>query len=194
MMTGILLAALMMSGTTPSNTVDVSGSVFLPKNRPAAQAVVFLEGGVKAKPLSKVVIDQRNKQFIPRILAIPANTLVEFPNNDSIYHNVFAYYDAKKFDLGMYPRGAKKEVRFEKVGVVAILCNVHPEMSAFIYIVDTPFYAVTDNRGKFQIKEVPAGEYTLNGWHESGVTFSQKVIVKAGSGASFELNLARNKK
>jgi hypothetical protein len=122
---------------------------------------------------------------------ITPGTTVQFPNNDTVFHNVFAYFEAKRFDLGMYPRGATRSVTFEKPGVVSVLCNVHPQMSAFIVIVDTPYYAAADRDGSFRIKGVPPGTYTLRAWHESGARLERTVTVGADA-APLSLTLERH--
>jgi plastocyanin len=160
---------------------ELSGTVTLPNGQPAIQAVVYIEGGKKSEPLTHAMVDQRHKTFLPHVSVVTVGTTVRFPNDDTVFHNVFAYYDAKKFDLGMYPKGASRSVTFDKPGVVALLCNIHSEMSAYIMVVDTPYYAVTDSKGRFMI-DLPAGHYTLHGWCETGQTVS--VPVDAADGAA----------
>ena len=162
--------------TSPVLADDVSGQVSSPRVV-ARDAVVYLESYRKAQPLPRAVIDQRDKTFIPHVSVVTTGTSVQFPNNDSVFHNVFAYFNAKKFDLGMYPRGASKSVTFEKKGLVSLLCNVHSEMSAFIVVVDTPYYAVSDRQGRFLIRGVPSGAYVLHVWHESGGSYSRAVAI-----------------
>ncbi len=164
----------------PADTTDFSGQVARFGKVSAKECVVYLEGAKRAEPLKRAVVDQRSKVFIPHVSVITRGTTVQFPNNDSVFHNVFAYYDAKKFDLGNYPRGASRSVTFDKTGVVAILCNIHAEMSAYILVVDTPYYTVTDSKGRFSIHNVPPGEYTLHAWHESGFALQKRIAVKMG--------------
>lgn len=168
----------------------VAGQVHLTGRGGAREAVVYLEGQKKAAPLPHAIVDQREKTFVPHVSVVTQGTTVQFPNNDTVFHNVFAYFKATKFDLGMYPRGAKKTWKFDKTGIVALLCNVHSDMSAYIMVVDTPYYAVTDRDGHFRIPNVPAGTYTLHAWHESGATYSQPVTVATGGGP-LDLTLAR---
>src|SRR5438046_2299254 len=113
-----------------ANATDISGQAYLPGNREAREAVVYLEGGAKAAPMPKAGADQGNKRFIPHVSVVTVGTRVQFPNNDTVFHNVFAYFHAKKFDLGMYPQGATKTQTFDRPGLVAVLCNVHSDMSA----------------------------------------------------------------
>ena len=184
---GLILSNL-IAGPQPGH---LAGQAFLPRDRAAREAVVTLEGAAKADPLTGLVIDQRDKLFAPHVSVITAGTTVSFPNNDSVFHNVFAYFNAKKFDLGVYPRGATKKVRFDKKGVVALLCNVHSEMSAYIYVTDTPYYAVTDKQGRFDIRNVPPGTYILHAWHESGSVLSQTITITANA-APMTLKLTRH--
>src|SRR6185295_5385878 len=100
-----------------------------------------------AKPLSAeplhVRMVQKNKKFEPRLLAIPIGSSVDFPNQDPFFHNVFSLYNGKRFDLGLYEAGGSKTVRFDKAGVSFIFCNIHPEMTATVFVVSTPYYAVS---------------------------------------------------
>lgn len=162
-----------------ARAAELSGHVLLPHRGVAREAVVYLEGGRKAGPLAHVVVDQRDKTFLPHVTVITQGTTVSFPNNDTVLHNVFAYYNAKKFDLGVYPRGASKRVTFDNPGVVALLCNVHSDMSAYICVVNTPYYTITDDQGRFRLHDIPPGSYTLHAWHESGSAAVQTVTVAA---------------
>ncbi len=179
-----------MVGVACAHAADVTGTARLAGGRIAGQSVIWLEGAAKSKPLPKFVVDQRDRAFVPHISVVTAGTKIDFPNNDFVYHNVFAEYDAKKFDLGMYPRGSKKEVRFDKPGLVALLCSVHSEMSAYVMVVDTPYYAISNKKGGFTIPNVAPGEYTLKAWHESGQKVVQKVKVTA-SGLKIDPELSR---
>lgn len=172
---GLLLG--LASGATAGS---VNGQAMLSGKGAAGEAVVYLEGSVKSRPLTRATVDQRNKMFMPHVSVVTQGTLVRFPNDDTVFHNVFAYFQAKKFDLGMYPRGATKTVTFDKPGLVVLLCNVHSDMSAYIMVVDTPYYAVTDKQGRYCIPNVPSGTYMLHAWHESGAELTQTVTVNAG--------------
>lgn len=190
---GMALGFVLLFGPGSVQAAEVSGKATLANKGAARQAVIYLEGHRKSTPMTKVIIDQRDKVFIPHVTVVTVGTTVEFPNNDTVFHNVFAYFQAKKFDLGMYPRGASKCVTFDKPGLVALLCNVHSEMSAYIMVVDTPYFAVTDAQGNFRIRDVPPGTYTLRAWHESGAELKQTVTVKA-DGGPLNLVLSRSGK
>ena len=191
--TVLCAAALSYVPATSVLAGDVAGNVsIVKKGAPVAlrDAVVYLEGAKKAVPLQKAVIDQRDKIFSPHVLVVTRGTKVAFPNNDTVLHNVFAYYNAKKFDLLVYARGETKTQTFDKTGVVALLCNIHSEMSAYIIVVDTPYYAVSDKKGRYQIKDVAPGTYTLHVWHESGAQLTQSVTI-TGKDADLPLSLTK---
>jgi plastocyanin len=108
---------------------------------------------------------QKDKRFVPSLLVLPVGSVVDFPNLDPWFHNVFSLYQGKRFDLGLYQAGAQKSVRFDKPGVSYLFCNIHPEMSAAIVAVDTRWYGVSDARGHVVISGVPEGRYELHAWH-----------------------------
>jgi len=154
------------------NAEPVSGRVTLPNGRPADQAIVWFTGSVRPKPLSKAVVDQHDRTFIPHVSVVTVGTRVDFPNNDVIFHNVFTEFNSTKFDLGTYPKGTKKTQVFAKPGLAVIMCRIHPDMGAYIMVVDTPFYAMTDKKGEYKIPDMPAGHYSVQVWHESGAKAS----------------------
>ncbi|MCX6154797.1 MAG: methylamine utilization protein [Candidatus Kapabacteria bacterium] len=131
--------------------------------------IVYIEkiNGLQfSPPSSPVVMDQKDLTFIPHVLPILIGTTVVFPNSDITRHSVFSSAKIKKFDFGTYEQGSKKSLVFDKPGLVPLLCHVHPEMSAYIYVLETPYFAVTNESGRFIIKNVPAGRYKLSTWHE----------------------------
>jgi plastocyanin len=141
-------------------TKKVSGS---------ADAVVWLtpyEGRVAVQPGPMARLVQKNKQFLPHLLAITAGTTVEFPNRDPFFHDVFSIYHGRPFDLGLYESGTARKVVFTKPGVSFIFCNIHPEMSAVVLVLQTPYFAETESDGRFQIAHLPPGRYKLEIWHE----------------------------
>jgi plastocyanin len=117
-------------------------------------------------PARRFKIVQRRKRFEPRLLAVPVHAVVDFPNLDPFFHNVFSLFDGKRFDLGLYEAGASQSVTFDRPGVSYIFCNIHPEMSALVVVTDTPLYAISDAAGKFSIPGVPPGRYLVSVWHE----------------------------
>lgn len=154
--------------------------------RPHANVVVWLEEGPDGtRPDTRQpVMDQRNLQFLPQVLAVRVGTTVRFPSEDRVFHNVFSFRDGKKFDLGLYPVGAVKFVRFDQPGVSRLFCNIHPKMAAYIVAVDSSYFATTDERGAFNI-DVPAGNYSYYAWRAGGDLVKGTVTV--GSGAALEV-------
>lgn len=142
--------------------------------------VVFLEGPVGAKPeppkTPLQVVVQKDAQFSPHILPIVVGTTIEWPNHDEIYHNAFSWSDPKKFDLGLYKDIAKKVV-FDKPGRVDVFCSIHSAMHCIVLVLENPFFAATDGRGRYSIANVPAGTYKLTAWHERLPSQSQTVTV-----------------
>ena len=112
---------------------------------------------------------QKNKSFDPHILVVPVGSVVEFPNRDPFFHNVFSLFEGKRFDLGLYEAGSTRNVHFDKPGICYIFCNIHPEMSAVVIALDTPYYAVSNGHGELVITGVPAGRYLLRVWSEASL-------------------------
>lgn len=117
-------------------------------------------------PARPAVIDQKSLRFAPHVLAILAGTTVEFPNDDPLLHNVFSISNAKRFNLGLYGKGAARSVRFDQPGIVQLLCNVHQEMSAYIVVLKNPYYTVAGAGQKFHIAKVPPGRHRVRCWQE----------------------------
>ena len=137
--------------------------------RDSRDVVIYIDripGKTFAPPTEPVRLDQRSFMFTPHVLPILAGTNVAFPNSDEIRHNVYSPFPPDKFTLGTYPSGRIMYHTFSKPGVITLLCNVHAEMSAFVIITETPYFAVTDSQGNYSIPNVPAGTYTLRTWYE----------------------------
>jgi plastocyanin len=142
-----------------------------------------------AQPKAAPRLVQKNKSFEPRIVILTAGTAVEFPNRDPFFHNVFSLFDGKRFDLGLYEAGGTRMVHFDKAGISYIFCNIHPEMSAVVVAVATPYYALTDRAGNVSLKGVPPGRYMLHLWNERAIpgaaeAATRELTIAAGS-ASF---------
>jgi plastocyanin len=110
---------------------------------------------------------QKDKMFTPRLLVMPVGSTVSFPNHDPFFHNVFSFFNGRRFDLGLYQSGQSRSIVFNRVGVSYIFCNIHPEMSAVIITLDTPYFAYPDEHGDVKIAGVPPGNYTLQVWSEA---------------------------
>jgi plastocyanin len=173
----MLIAFILMSFVKTDSIV--SGRIAFANGRPAPSAVItFISPDrPKPKPLAKAVVDQRDRTFLPHVSVVTVGTQVDFPNNDIVFHNVFTEFNSTKFDLGNYPKGTSKSQVFKRPGLAVILCSIHPDMGAYVMVVDTPYYALSDKKGRFQISGVPAGRYTVEVWHESGAKSTSEVTI-----------------
>jgi len=134
-----------------------------------ANVVVWLtpiDEPASSTPMQHVRMVQKNKRFVPHQLVITKGTKVEFPNEDPFFHNVFSIYKGKRFDLGLYEAGGSRSVEFDRPGVSFIFCNIHPEMSGIIIVLDTPYFAESNSAGDVHIANVPPGRYRLDVWYE----------------------------
>jgi plastocyanin len=153
----------------------------------ATRSVVFLQsaprGAFEQVEPSRAVMDQRNETFVPHVLAVTTGTTVEFPNSDRIYHNVFSLSKPARFDLGRYPTGRSKSVRFDRAGIVRVFCDIHSHMNAFILVFSHPYFAMTDDDGRFRIGNVPPGSYGLVAWNE-GTSSEPRTVTVSESGTT----------
>ena len=169
-----VLPALAAAPTAVRGTVTVKGA------KTNADAVVTLEApGLKLDPSAEPFrIDQKGFRFIPHVTVIQTGSTVRFLNNDNEPHNV--YSPEGRYNLGTWPTGDTKDYTFKKPGIYTQLCNVHPDMLAYVVVVDTPYFAVTDAAGAFLIRNVPPGKYRLVAWHEKKDGLEQDVQVVVG--------------
>lgn len=154
------------------------------------QALVYLdkvEGKEFASPKKNPFVSQKSLIFSPHILPVVKGTTVDFTNDDSVVHNVFAPPGSvKRFNLGTYGAGVTKTVTFDKLGEVTLLCNVHSEMVGYVIVLQNPYFALTDRKGNFEVKNVPPGTYTFKVWHEKLKEVSQEIVVEAGKTVTVE--------
>lgn len=191
----IFLGALLLAGLAWAG--DVKGKVEVQGLRSAESIAVYIDtipGKKFDPPAQHVTIDQRKMTFSPRVTVVLQGTTVDFLNSDPVGHNVYwpSISGNKKLahNLGTWPKGEKKAFQFNDAGVASLLCNVHPEMSGYIVIVATPYFAVTDKDGAFEIKDVPPGTYTLKTWSEDGKPTTQSITV-AGASTSVDLTVKK---
>ncbi len=176
----ILVIALGVSNQAPGGTIK--GKVAARGARDNANAVVYIEklpDKTFPAPKKHAQLDQKNLTFHPHVLPVLAGTTVDFLNSDDVLHNVFSPDKcADNFNLGTWPKGQIRSYTFKEPGCQpVILCNVHPEMEAYVVVLSTPYYAVSEKDGGYEIKDVPAGKYTLRIWHEKLKGESQEVTV-----------------
>ena len=137
----------------------------------------------------RAVLDQRDERFVPHVLAVTTGTVVDFPNSDRIYHNVFSLSKPKSFDLGRYAAGRSKSVTFDRPGIVRVFCDIHSHMNAFILVFSHPFFALTDTDGRFRIDKVPPGTYSVVAWNEGVSSDPQSVVVTEGAETEADFTL-----
>lgn len=178
-------ALLLLAGASLAG--DIKGKVSVQGMKSAENIAVYVDAIPDKKfeaPTTKPVMDQTKMTFSPHVMAVQVGTTVEFLNSDPVGHNVYwpSISGNKKLahNLGTWPKGEKKSFQFNDVGVASLLCNVHPEMNGYIVVVPTPYFAVTDKNGNYEIKNVPPGKYTLKTWSEEGKVTTQAVEISAG--------------
>ncbi len=188
------LAALTLGAATVSGRVELRDS-----RDPAVRNRKDYSGVVIAlKPLDvapppagdkHAVMLQKDKTFSPHVLAVEAGSVVDFPNADPIFHNAFSSYSGQVFDIGLYPPGTTRSLRFAREGVVRVFCNIHSSMSAVIVVLGSPYFATTKRDGAFEISDVPPGDYDLTAFHEraSEATLEglKRKVTVGPDGASF---------
>ena len=194
-----LTIALLASLSLQATAGTISGKLESKKKKYLPNTVIYLDSvkGDFAPPKEPALIDQRGMKFHPHVLPVLAGTKVEFLNSDEVAHNVFSPDEsADKMNLGTWPKGEKRTFTFEgnceKVCDAALLCNVHPEMEAFVVIMQNPYFALVDDSGFFSIKNIPAGEYTLKVWNPK--RGAPDLIVTVTDSGSTEVTFALKKK
>src|SRR5260370_26373145 len=177
----VILVVAMMSLAASAGTI--SGKV----SGVSGESVVYVDaiaGKTFPAPTQQPVIDQKGLMFEPHIVVVQQGTTVEFLNSDKVAHNVFwpSVGGNKKLthNLGTWPQGEKRAFKFENPGAVALLCNVHPEMSGYVVVTPTPYLATTNKSGEYKIENVPDGSYTVTAWHEGAKNQSKPVTVAGG--------------
>ena len=188
-LTVLLACALIQAAALPAGTL--SGKVTGAKG----VSVVYIEaipGKTFPAPAEKVVIDQKGLLFQPHVVAVLVGSTVEFLNSDKVAHNIFwpsvAGNKKMSHNLGTWPSGQKREFKFDTPGIVPLLCNVHPEMSAYVLVAPTPYFALTDTDGNYKITDLPEGQYTASVWHEGMKVQSKPVKVTGAAALDFTLS------
>lgn len=197
----------------PAAAQDVSagtieGRVVMREQKSGLARAAYLAGGVarRVEPLPAVAmlsgripgdgaaardirIVQRDTAFVPGIVVVTQGTAVAFPNEDPFFHNVFSYSRPRRFDLGRYPRGESKTVRFDSPGVIKIFCEIHNWMRGAIVVTENPFHSLVADDGSFTIRGVPPGRYKLRVWHFDRGEKTVDVVVPDGATARVDVSL-----
>jgi plastocyanin len=191
------IAGLALLAASVSHAGEIKGKVSVQGIKSAENIAVYADAIPDKKfeaPKEHVVVDQRKMTFIPHVAVVQQGTTVDFLNSDPVAHNVYwpSISGNKKLahNLTVISPNQKKQFQFNDLGVVPLLCNVHPEMSGYIVVAPTPYFAVTDKDGNFEIKNIPAGKYTLKTWSEDGKPTTQAIEVGAGT-ATVELTVKK---
>ncbi len=170
----LFFAETAFSGTI-TGTVQTRG-------RDNANAVIYVEGSSlplgQKQPDRPAIMNQRNLTFVPHVLPVQVGTKVGFPNSDELQHNVFSSSPAKRFNLGTYPMGTSRYITFDKPGEVALLCNFHAGMWAYVLVLETPYFTVTPEDGSYSLQNLPPGKYTVTAWHEEFKSVSLPLEIK----------------
>jgi plastocyanin len=161
----VLLTVLVFAGDLLAGSLEVI--VKDDKGRPVSDAVAYAAaaGAASAAAKKQIVVDQRDKQFVPYVTAVQVGTAVIFPNSDKIRHHVYSFSPAKKFELPLYSGVPAEPVMFDKTGFVTLGCNIHDWMIAYVAVLPTPYFQVTRQDGHAVLKDLPAGQYTMQVWH-----------------------------
>lgn len=175
---------------------DISGKVSAPKAKYSANTVVYIvnsevpDNGWDIQ--SNAVVDQKGLEFIPHVIPVIKGTQIKFNNSDNVLHNVFSPDKvADRFDLGTYPQNESKSHKFTKEGDAVLLCNVHPEMEAYVVVLQNPYFSITDKDGNFVIRDIPPGTYEISAWNEKYKSKSQTVTVDATGSLTVALALKK---
>jgi plastocyanin len=190
----LTMAVVLLVGVQPALAGGITGKVKAKGAKHNGDAVIYIEkieGKKFEPPKQHAVMDQKSLMFTPHVLPVLAGTTVDYLNSDDVLHNVFSPDKcAEKFNLGTWPKGQVRSYTFKEPGCVSVmLCNVHPEMEAYIVVLENPYYAVSAKDGSYTIKNVPEGKYTLKIWHEKLKGEPQEVTVasSAETNVNFEL-------
>lgn len=185
---GVVFGAVLLLTAGVGLAGEIKGKVSVQGLKSAENIAVYIDTIPDKKfdpPTTKPVVDQSKMAFVPHVMVVQVGTTVEFLNSDAVGHNVYwpSISGNKKLahNLGTWPKGEKKSFQFNDAGVASLLCNVHPEMSGYIVVSPTPYFAVTDKNGNYEIKNVPPGKYTLKTWSEDGKVTTQSVEVGSGT-------------
>ncbi len=191
--------ALVAAAPAAAGTVQGKVAVLEKDGRPAvdlADAVVWVEGPKARVRASAATVNMKSKAFVPRVTVVAVGGSVEFPNQDSIFHNVFSVSGENRFDLQLYKKPKSGTKLFEHPGMVRIYCNIHPQMSGYVLVRDNPFWARVGQDGSFSIENVPAGSWVLKAWHErSGESAQNLQVPETGATtAAFQLDASKFKR
>jgi plastocyanin len=147
-----------------------------------SRVVIYLEGpGLPPVMASQATLTQKHRRFDPEVVVVPVGSTISFPNEDPLFHNVFSLSRIKEFDLGYYPRGETRTVKFDRPGVVQVYCHIHPDMNAAILVTPSSVWTRPAPDGSYSLSGVPPGSYNLVAWHKSAGFFRQHLVLTGGN-------------
>ena len=175
---GVPIAFRRPSAAYPSRAV--AATTLAPESERRNVVVYVRDAQSQAVAPMRAAIRQEDERFIPRVVAVTVGSEVEFPNDDPIYHNVFSLSRVKTFNLGRYPRGETRRVRFDEPGIVKVFCDIHSHMSAIVMVFDHSLFAVPDAAGRFELPAMPEGNHQITAWHARLGDTTIRIRVEAG--------------
>ena len=198
----LIVSSIMTFSTIPAYSAEVTnegngvikGKINVKAKKYKKDTVVYIERVKGNFPPhgENAIMDQKNLVFIPHVLVVLKGTTVDYLNSDDVRHNVFSPDAiADKMNLGMWPRGEVRPYTFNKLGDAVMLCNVHPEMEAYVVVVQNPYFSKTDKEGDYEIENVPPGEYTLKVWNKKYKAKDKKITIKSGEALTVDFKLKR---
>ena len=189
---GLATIAIPVSARRPTSAYPsrvVTSAVLAPASELRNVVVFLADAPTRPVTATHVEIRQRDEQFLPRVVAVPVGSEVSFPNDDPFYHNVFSLGRVRSFNLGRFPKGQSRAVRFNRPGTVKVFCDIHSHMTATVMVFNHPWFAVPDDEGRFEIPDVPPGEQRITAWHERLGDTTLTTRVEPGRAVSIEFVL-----
>lgn len=190
---GSLVLVIIFSLTEMAFAASITGKVSTNKVKVPKDILIYIEkieGKELPPPQQSVKMDQIGLVYVPHVLPVIKGTTVDFHNSDDVKHNTFGV-GADDFDLGTWTKGIVRSYTFDKLGETAILCNLHPEMEAYVVVLQNPYFSLTDEEGKYEIKDVPQGEYKLKTWHDRLKAVTEEVSVPASGAVEKDFELSK---
>ena len=184
------LTLLLLLAPAIAHAVTITAQISNPGGDGVVNAGVYANlqsGPLPVKSKREISIEQINKEFVPLVSIAQTGALVNFPNRDPIRHHIYSFSPAKTFEIKLYSGVPSKPIEFDRAGEVVLGCNIHDNMIAYVLVVDTPYFAKVDGRGRAVLDGLPAGEYEVHMWYPGGAVIPSPQKIRLGAGESGEL-------